>query len=70
MSRHGRRERNLGIQELGLTALATVFGIPAAIGVVAAGIIRVTGWIALTVPAAVFGSSDIAVYVRSMRSGK
>lgn len=61
---------NLGIQELGLTALATVFGIPAAIGVVAAGIIRVTGWIALTVPAAVFGSSDIAVYVRSMRSGK
>ena len=53
---------NLGIQELGLAALATIFGIPAAIGVIAAALIRVTGWIALAVPAGVFGSADIVQF--------
>lgn len=56
---------NLGIQELGLAALAAVFGIPVAIGVIAAGLIRVTGWLAVAVPAAVLGSSDIVRFLRS-----
>lgn len=55
---------NLGIQELGFAALAAVFGIPAAIGVIAAGLIRATGWIAVAVPAAMFGSDDIVRYFR------
>lgn len=61
---------NLGIQELGMAALAAIFGIPAAVGVVAAGIIRVTGWIAIAIPAAVFGSGDITRFVRSTRAAK
>jgi uncharacterized membrane protein YbhN (UPF0104 family) len=56
---------NLGIQELGFAALAAVFGIPAAIGVIAAALIRTTGWIAVAVPAALFGSNDIIEYVRT-----
>ncbi|MEA3502046.1 MAG: lysylphosphatidylglycerol synthase transmembrane domain-containing protein [Actinomycetota bacterium] len=61
---------NLGIQELGFAALAAVFGIPAAIGVIAAGLIRATGWIAVAVPAAVFGSDDIVRFFRSESSAK
>ncbi|MEA3510413.1 MAG: lysylphosphatidylglycerol synthase domain-containing protein [Actinomycetota bacterium] len=56
---------NLGIQELGLASLAAVFGIPAAIGVIAAALIRTTGWIAVAIPAALFGSNDIIGYFRS-----
>lgn len=56
---------NLGIQELGFAALAAIFGIPAAIGVIAAALIRATGWIAVAVPAALFGSDDIVRYFRS-----
>ena len=55
---------NLGIQELGLAALAALFGIPAAVGVVAASVIRLTGWLALALPAAVFGSGDIVQFFR------
>ncbi len=61
---------NLGIQELGFAALAAVFGIPAAIGVIAAALIRVTGWIAVAVPAALFGSRDIVRYFRSEATGR
>jgi uncharacterized protein (TIRG00374 family) len=56
---------NLGIQELGMAALVTLFGVPAAIGVIAAALIRVTGWFAVAVPAVVFGAGDIARFVRS-----
>ncbi len=56
---------NLGIQELGFAALAAIFGIPAAIGAIAAALIRATGWIAVAVPAALFGSDDIVRYFRS-----
>ena len=60
---------NLGIQELGMAALVAIFGIPAAVGIVAAGIIlRATGWIAIAIPAAVFGSGDITRFLRSTRA--
>ena len=56
---------NLGIQELGMAALVALFGAPAAIGVLAAALIRVTGWIAIAIPAFAFGTGDIIRYLRS-----
>ncbi len=55
---------NLGIQELGLAALAALFGIPAAVGALAAALIRATGWIALALPAVAFGFEDIVRFSR------
>jgi len=59
---------NLGIQELGLAALAALFGIPAASGALAAALIRVTGWIAIAIPSLAFGTRDIREFLRSRRS--
>ena len=61
---------NVGIQELGLAAFATIFGIPAAIGPIAAALIRVTGWIAIAIPAAVFGSTDIVQFLHHRKTGE
>ncbi len=61
---------NVGIQELGLAAFATIFGIPAAIGAIAAALIRVTGWIAIAIPAAVFGSADIVQFLHHRETGE
>lgn len=55
---------NLGIQELGFTGLAILFGVPAAQGAVAAAIIRASGWIALAIPAFIFGGRDVVSYLR------
>lgn len=56
---------NIGIQEVGMAALAAIFGIPAATGAVAAALIRATGWIAVAIPALVFGSRDVATFLRT-----
>ncbi len=55
---------NLGIQELGFTGLAALFGVPLAQGAAAAAIIRASGWIALAIPALLFGGRDIFEYLR------
>jgi uncharacterized membrane protein YbhN (UPF0104 family) len=55
---------NLGIQELGFTGLAALFGVPLAQGAAAAAIIRASGWIALATPALILGSRDV---LRSLR---
>ena len=59
---------NLGIQELGMAALVALFGAPAAIGVLAAALIRVTGWIAIAIPAFAFGTGDIIRFLRDDRT--
>lgn len=59
---------NLGIQELGMAVLAALVGIPAATGAIAAAVIRVTGWIAVAVPAVAFGTTDIAQFLRTRPS--
>jgi len=56
---------NLGIQELGFTGLASLFGIPLAQGAAAAAIIRASGWIALAIPALVFGGRDMFSYLHT-----
>ncbi len=56
---------NLGIQELGFTGLAALFGVPLAQGAAAAAIIRASGWIALAIPALLFGGRDILSYLRT-----
>lgn len=56
---------NLGIQELGFTGLAAVFGVPAAQGAAAAAIIRASGWIALAIPAFILGGRDVFSYLRT-----
>lgn len=55
---------NLGIQELGFAGLAALFGVPLAQGAAAAAIIRASGWIALAIPALLFGGRDIFDYLR------
>ncbi len=55
---------NLGIQELGFTGLAALFGVPLAQGVAAAAIIRASGWIVLAIPALLFGGRDMFTYLR------
>lgn len=50
---------NLGIQEVGFAALATLLGATAAQGAAGAAIIRVTGAIALAVPALLTGLGDL-----------
>jgi uncharacterized membrane protein YbhN (UPF0104 family) len=54
---------NIGIQELGFTGLAAVFGVPLAQGVAASAIIRVTGWLVLAVLAFAFGTRDVLAYL-------
>ena len=56
---------NLGIQELGFTGLAALFGVPLAQGAAAAAIIRASGWIALAIPALIFGGRDMFSYLRA-----
>ena len=56
---------NLGIQEIGFTALAALFGVPLAQGAAAAAIIRGSGWVALAIPALVVGGREVATYLRS-----
>lgn len=56
---------NLGIQELGFTGLAALFGIPVAQGAAAAAIIRASGWIALAIPAFILGGQDVGSYLRT-----
>jgi len=56
---------NLGIQELGFTALAALFGIPVAQGAATAAIIRASGWIALAIPAFILGGQDVVSYLRT-----
>jgi len=56
---------NLGIQELGFTGLAALFGVPLAQGAAAAAIIRASGWIALVIPALILGGRDIFHYLRT-----
>jgi uncharacterized membrane protein YbhN (UPF0104 family) len=55
---------NLGIQELGFTGLAALFGVPAAQGAAAAAIIRASGWITLAIPALLMGGRDVFSYLR------
>ncbi len=56
---------NLGIQELGFTGLAALFGVPLAQGAAAAAIIRATGWIAMAIPAFILGGQDIVASLRT-----
>jgi uncharacterized membrane protein YbhN (UPF0104 family) len=56
---------NLGIQELGFTGLAALFGIPVAQGAATAAIIRASGWIALAIPAFILGGQDVVSYLRT-----
>ena len=58
---------NLGIQELGFTGLAALFGVPLAQGAAAAAIIRASGWIALAIPAFILGGQDVVSALRSSR---
>ena len=55
---------NLGIQEVGFAALATLLGATAAQGAAAAAIIRITGTIALAVPAVLTGLGDLRSALR------
>jgi uncharacterized membrane protein YbhN (UPF0104 family) len=56
---------NLGIQELGFTGLAALFGVPLAQGAAAAAVIRASGWIALAIPAFLLGGRDMFAYLRT-----
>ena len=56
---------NLGIQELGFTGLAALFGVPLAQGAAAAAIIRASGWIALAIPALILGGQDVSTSLRT-----
>jgi uncharacterized membrane protein YbhN (UPF0104 family) len=58
---------NLGIQELGFTGLAALFGVPLAQGAAAAAIIRASGWVALAIPALILGSQDVVSALRVPR---
>ncbi|MEA3511865.1 MAG: lysylphosphatidylglycerol synthase transmembrane domain-containing protein [Actinomycetota bacterium] len=58
---------NLGIQELGFTGLAALFGVPLAQGAAAAAIIRASGWIALAIPALLMGGQDVLFHLRAPR---
>ena len=59
---------NLGVQELGFAGLAVVLSIPGAEAVLAAALIRATGWVAIAVPSVAVGFSEITSYLKDHRA--
>ena len=59
---------NFGVQELGFTGIAVLFGVPAAQGAAAAAIIRITGLVVLLALGLASGLTDIRTYVGTRRT--